>query len=285
MPIVTNNQFHLWLKSAVNMKLSYDASVLRITYEGLTNFRSFMDFYRDSIESLSKYWSNNIYAIVADVPNGIASKKAVPGTNISTISIRSLDISTNDVKYYNAIGQPPGLDNIHYVNALGEFNIDYNSYVLLNKQSSPGVLLVSDKYKENKIINWIPLFEDALSRTFGGKGPLFCIVRDNYDISNFGDDPLPENVHCSASGSMLEELINCLPHAGPIFHDENKTVFVIIAKAVSGTSVESTIKSYSRRKDGRAAFLAFIVNHAGDTKYRDIVKSRSKILQNIKWNG
>ena len=110
-------------------------------------------------------------------------------------------------------------------------------------------------------------------------------MRDNYDISNFGDDPLPENVHCSASGSMLEELINRLPHAGPIFRDENKTVFVMITKAVSGPSVDSTIKFYSRRKYGRAAFIALIANHSGDTKYQAIVKSRSKKFQNIKWNG
>ena len=36
MPIVTNNQYRVWLKSAANMKLSSDASVLNITYEGLT---------------------------------------------------------------------------------------------------------------------------------------------------------------------------------------------------------------------------------------------------------
>ena len=84
---------------------------------------------------------------------------------------------------------------------------------------------------------------------------------------------------------MLEELINRLPHLGPIFTDDIKTVFVVISKAVAGTSVELTIKSYSRHKYGWAAFLALISNHAGDTKYRAVVKSRSNLLQNIKWNG
>ena len=32
MPIVTNNQYRLWLKSTVKMKLSTDASVMSITY-------------------------------------------------------------------------------------------------------------------------------------------------------------------------------------------------------------------------------------------------------------
>ena len=52
MTIVTNNQYRLWLKSAANMRLSSNASVARITYEGLTNFQSFMDFDRNSIKLL-----------------------------------------------------------------------------------------------------------------------------------------------------------------------------------------------------------------------------------------
>ena len=59
----------------------------------------------------------------------------------------------------------------------------------------------------------------------------------------------------------------------------------MISKAVAGTSVESTIKSFSQHEDGRAAFLALIANHSGDTKYRAIVKARNNLLQNIKFNG
>ena len=84
---------------------------------------------------------------------------------------------------------------------------------------------------------------------------------------------------------MLKELIHSLPHKGLIFRDENKTFFVIILKDVSGMSVDSTIKSYSRRIYGWAALLALIANHVGDTKYRAIVKSISNLLHNIKWDG
>ena len=119
MPIVTNNQYCLWLKSAANMKLSSYASVLRITYEGLTNFQSFMDFNRDSIESLSKDCSKNVDRIIADFPNGIAAKNAVLGTNISTVPIRRLVVATNAVKYYTVIGQTPDFDNMRYISVIG----------------------------------------------------------------------------------------------------------------------------------------------------------------------
>ena len=65
---------------------------------------------------------------------------------------------------------------MHYVNMLGEFKTYYDAYILLKKQTSPEVPLVSDKDKENKIIKRVPLFKDAFSHTFGSKGPLVCIV-------------------------------------------------------------------------------------------------------------
>ena len=60
------------------MKLSSDASMLRITYENLTNFRYFVEFDRDSIQSLSKTCNKNIDRIFSDVPNGIAAKNLRP---------------------------------------------------------------------------------------------------------------------------------------------------------------------------------------------------------------
>ena len=126
-PIVTNNQYRLWLKIAANMKLSSDAYVLSITYEGLTNFQSFMYSDCNNIESLSKACSKDIDRIISDVPNGIAAENDVPGTNISTISIRRLVVATNAVKYYTVIGRIPEFDNIHYVNVLGGFRTDYDA--------------------------------------------------------------------------------------------------------------------------------------------------------------
>ena len=60
---------------------------------------------------------------------------------------------------------------------------------------------------------------------------------------------------------------------------------MMVSHAVSGTSVESTIKSYARTKDGRGAYNALLTNHAGDTKYRAIAKSKTNFLTNVKWNG
>ena len=82
-------------------------------------------------------------------------------------------------------------------------------------------------------------------------------------------DPLAPDSYYDASGSMIEELDLRLPHTGPIYKDDNKTVYMLISKAVAGTSVECTTKSFSRKKDDRGT-LAFGTNHARDGKYRTI---------------
>ena len=50
-------------------------------------------------------------------------------------------------------------------------------------------------------------------------------------------------------------------------------------------SVQSPIKPFSRRKDGRGTFLALIANHAGDVKYRAIAKKRQNLHRTIKCTG
>ena len=49
MPPVVTASFKQYLKSANNIKLSSDAAVNRIIYEGLTNYDSLTDFEKKSI--------------------------------------------------------------------------------------------------------------------------------------------------------------------------------------------------------------------------------------------
>ena len=166
MPHVTNAQFRGWLKSAVNMKLSSYASVLRITYEGLKKFDSFTDFDRESIESLGKAYSKTIDDIIADPPNGIQAENEVPQTNISTIYIRRLVVATHAINYHCSIGRVPGYYNMNYVNVLSAFNADHDAYSLIWKQYSPDTPFVvirtrkirsSNGYQSSKMHYHAPL--------------------------------------------------------------------------------------------------------------------------------
>ena len=278
-------QFRNWLKQATNMKLATASAITRVSHEGITDLQSLADFNKDSLEMLPRTCNSAIEAVLADPDNGIEAEPAVPKANVSIASVHRLIVASNAVRFYRDVGRTPTFVNMHYNNVLADFKVDYDAYQTLKKQDSPETPLVNDKDRDKKIIKWVPLFEDAMSRSFGAKGPLRYIIRENAAVMSEADDPLEDNSYFGTSGSLLEELVARLPHNGPTFRDDNKTLYMAISKAVAGTSVESTIKSFSRAKNGRGAYFALISNHAGDTKYRSIVKSRMNLLTNVKWNG
>ena len=267
------------------MKLSSDAAVLRILHEGINNFESLLDFDKKSIQALPATCKGGIAAIAEDVPNGIAAEAAVSGANISSISVRRLITAVNAAKYYTSVGRVITTDKMHYTNRLSNFALEWDDYEAVKEQDDPEVPCVIDKDYDRKIIKWSPIFIDCLTRTFGSRGPLAYVLREDPTVPTEVDDPVDVDSYYGISGSLLEELTKRLPHTGPIYKNDNATVYMLIEKAVRGTSVESTVKTFARTKNGRGAYLALIANHAGDTKYRAIVKKRTNLLQNIKWNG
>ena len=123
---------------------------------------------------------------------------------------------------------------------------------------------------------------DNLDAIIGAKGPLRYVLRDEPIVPLEGNDPLDQNAYYGASEGLAYETVARLPHIGPIYKNDNAAVYQKIEEAAIGTSVESTIKPFLRRKYGRGAFLALIANHAGDVKYRAIAKKRQNLPQTIK---
>jgi hypothetical protein len=285
MPPNVTASFKTWLKANTGMKLSSDASVLRLTYEGITNYESLLDFDKKSIQSLPSVCKESIPAINADGQAGIAEEPAVPGANISTISTRRLIVAMNAVKYYTSINRTINPACMHHINVLTPFKLEWDEFESMKSQDDPDVPSINDKDNERKVIKWVPIFLDCASRTYGSRGPLAYVLRDEVDVPSEIDDPLENNTYYGESGSLIEELIARLPHEGAIYKNDNATIYMMIEKCARGTSVESTIKGFARKKDGRGAFKALIANHAGETKYRSIMKKKMHQLQMIKWNG
>ena len=150
MPPQSTASFKSWLKQSTNMKLSSDAAVNRILYEGITNYVSLLDFDTKSIQGLPAICIKTIPAIAADNANNIAAEPEVPEANISSISVRRLIVAVQASKYYDSIGRPMDSDNMHYNNVLSDFKIDWDTYVNLKSQDSPEVPLVNDKDSDRR---------------------------------------------------------------------------------------------------------------------------------------
>ena len=262
-----------------------DTAVTRITYEGVTSYESLADFDKDSFKELARNCRTTIPAVAEDLAAGIGAENEVPGAVISTQSLVRLQVASKAVKYYRSVGRTLTADNLHYNNVLQHFKLAHEAYEQVKEQDAPEVPDVKDSDKDKKVIKWAPVFLDCMSRTFGVKGPLAYVLRPEVAVMDEALDPLGANEYYGSSGSLQQELIDRLAHGDPLYRSDNKTVYMHIEKACRGTSVASTVKTFSRTQDGRGAYYALIDHHAGESKYRAIQKSKMNLLQNVKWNG
>ena len=210
------------------MKLSSDASVLRLVPEGITNYDSLLNFYKNSIERLPATCKEKIHVIVADQAAGIDAEPEISGANLSSISVRSLIVSANATAYYTAIGRVMSPDSMHYNKVLKNFKMEWETYQNLRDQDQPDVLLISDKDGDRKVIKWVPIFLDSLTCTYGIHGPLAYVLREDPELPDEVNDPLEHKSYFGANGSLHEELVARLVHTGAIYKNYNTSVFMKI---------------------------------------------------------
>ena len=99
------------------------------------------------------------------------------------------------------------------------------------------------------------------------------------------EDPLVNGKAYGSSGSIINELIARLTHADPLYKADTTSVYSMMEEATRGTIYASTVKPYSRKKDGSSAWKSMISSHAGTAKWEQLQKDRSKFMMNTKWNG
>ena len=86
--VTTSATFRSWIKASTNMKFSSDASVLRVTHEGITSYNTLVDFDKADIKNLPRVCKEYIDAIAADTEDSVQDEAAVPGANVSSISVQ-----------------------------------------------------------------------------------------------------------------------------------------------------------------------------------------------------
>ena len=72
--VTTSAKFRSWLKASTNMKISSDASVLRVTHEGITSYDTLVDFDKAAIKNLPRVCKVSIDAITADMANNVQAE-------------------------------------------------------------------------------------------------------------------------------------------------------------------------------------------------------------------
>ena len=123
-------------------------------------------------------------------------------------------------------------------------------------------------------------------RTFGVREvPLLYVIRDKVAVTPEADDPLNGSHAYGESRSVLDELIERLSHTHPLFKSDNAAVYSMLEEATRGSVYASSIKTYSRSKNGRDAWTSMVSSHAGNDKWEQLQKDKMKFIMNTKWNG
>ena len=213
------------------MKLNTKLAVNRVLYEGITDFESLADFDKEILKALSKNCTQDIPKINADPDAGVEAEPAVKGVNISTITGVRLLTALNAVKYYKLVGTTPDPVNMSYKNVSSKFQVGYDHFEKLKKKDAPTVPMVKDADADKKIINWAPVFEICMSRSFGLQGLLSYVLRKQPDVPSEMEDPLNGNDNFGESGGLIEEMTARIPLKGSLYKSDNKTVYLHIDKA------------------------------------------------------
>ena len=93
--VTTSATFRSWLNTSTNMKLSSYASVLRVKHEGITSYNTLVDFDKSAIKKLPRVCKRSIDAIASDMANNVQAEAALPGANVSSISVQRIIVAAN----------------------------------------------------------------------------------------------------------------------------------------------------------------------------------------------
>ena len=162
----------------------------------------------------------------------------------------------------------------------------------MSKDTSPDIPCIT---KNNPPLCWADTFMDYCLNTFGVfKAPLAYVIRPTVEVlAEFraaGDtdspiDPLKDNCSFGNGGSVLDDLITRLSHNHPLYKTDNAKVYSALEEATRSTVYSSTVKPFSRKRDGRATWNALISSHAGSDKWEILQKENNQWLMMTKWNG
>ena len=174
--------------------------------------------------------------------------------------------------YYASIGSAITPVNMNYTNVLKGLNIKYGALITISKDTKPAVLIESFKYF---------LFCTYCFHHW----PLLYVVWEDDAFPNEADDPLVAGYYYGALGSVLDELIACLDHTDTLYKFDNAIVYSLLEEATHRSIYATKIKPYARRKSWRSAWASMVSSHAGQDKWEELQKTKSKFLMNTKCNG
>ena len=270
--------------------------------QGLTTVDDFADFGKEELDQALRNMRTSIPGIPAipavvnnrgrEVTAGVPAVPPILPVILPARCSHRLLVAAIAWHYYTDTGRNVTAQNMHYNNVLKDFYVEWKAIVAMSDIDSPSVPCIT---KNNPPLRWTDTFKDYCLNTFGvRKAPLAYIIRDSITVlpetlaagvTTGATDPLVPGKSYGNGGSVFYDLIARLSHTHPLYSTDNAKVYSALEEATRGTAYSSTVKSFSRRRDGRSAWLALVSSHAGNDKWESLQKENTRWLMNTKWTG
>ena len=198
-------------------------------------------------------------------------------------SLRCLKIAARAVRYYNSVQRPLTAGGMDFATTLCSFDTQWKALLEKVEREAPPVPKIG---RNTKLTNWSASFSDHLHQVYGvRKTPLAYVIRENVDVTLPAPRLATNQPHSTEHGSIEDEMIARLSHTDASFRDDNKMVYELLESATRSTIYAASIAPSQRAKDGRAAFLALLAQHAGVDKWEAELKQQETFMKTQVWKG
>ena len=187
------------------------------------------------------------------------------------------------MKYYATVGRPLKAANVQWFHVMKNFVKQWQSLEERKEEDDPETTTIT---KELPIMKWVEAFEDHLERCIGIRCiPLSYVVRDEVAAPMPITAAAPGQAYTLEHGSLEADLVARASHSHGLFRTDKKEVYFKIEEATRATIYADSIKTFQRKKDGRAAFAALKKQYAGIDKWESTLKEMDSLLHTRKWRG
>ena len=245
--------------------------------EGLESITDFVEFDDEGIRTLCA--SVRKPGGTIEDPNDPDRRIANPGYSIPAICEKRIKWAAYGSRLYALIGRTVTADLLNR-DRLREFE---RHFLVIDEHDDPENLpTISKSFGIMKALDALPVH--LRERLGVNKIPLAYVIRTNSTPPPLNE--LEEGSITSAGyDSIIDEMIDTVPHTGPNYAEDNARVFQIIQEMVTGSSHEASIKAHRRSRNGRAAYQSLHMHNMGSSKWDRIIDDCETYLLKREWNG
>ena len=290
--VFTAAQTTSFFRDQTQMALS-QATWDAIAAEGLEDLTDLVEFDPESLKQITDNLRRPGGRVPDPNPNAaLGATIPTPAFIFGAKSQLRLKAAIQIAKYYETTGRELTVANMRWNPTIKNFSDHWKSLLARKDATDPDVPKIS---KTLHIMKWTEAFSDFTRRVIGTRTiPLSYVIRELVDVPDAaptlarllgGAGAQQLQPFSEQFGSVEEELIARATHSHPLYRDDNASIYFFLEEATRSTMYASSIQPYSRRKDGRGAWLALTNQYAGQDKWNAELKKQDDLLHTFRWKG